>query len=636
MWRQLLNDLYRIGEWLQATFSPLLERIANWLFAITKPAAKARLYVRDGLILALIGWILFRHWDIVGVTGFASIRDQVGGSWVAKLLGVMIVGVPLYFLKVVLVFFLPDSLRTWLFWMMPYFLARYAASRYLEDIYEISDALQSMKEGLKVAQEFLLRAAFARGYGRVRERKTFPCRLLLRLRPVLCPTEEECLNWGRSRQYGRIKVSLARRFWDFLRGAPTGCPHTLAIVDGEVKDRRSPLLLIGGPGYVFISTDSAALFEKPDGTPRVLGPTTRRLHLIEGFERVRRIVSLRDHQITLSVNARSRDGLPIDIKDVQLLFGIYRGGRKLTTKEPYPFAKMALDHLVYGERAGTGSERRELLSSSRLLTNAMRNMARSELANFIRSQTVVEFLASVSYGDLKVLEEEYQQIKAEMVLPQASKAEKISPPPLPAPPDFVWRPEIGARFDQMVNEGADGRRALQRGVGLQWIGLGAWHTPVTSIIDSHLEAWKISVGNMLRSAPGVLAQLERERQVSFFAERVRTMLGKFQNEAAFPSSWRQVTLLRYFVNWLEWGALVRYGGIAHAPAAWRSTATYLRSLLPRANEENLNLMTNFANTLEADAPEASKPVQGGDTADTSEHKASDSEEGISGGDLGAD
>ncbi len=584
MWRQFLDDLYSIGRWLRAFPSQLLERVANRLFAITKPAGMARLYVRDGLLFALIGWIFFRHWDIVGSTGFTNIWNQVGGSWAAKLLGVMIFGVPYYIIKVAMVFFLPDSMRLWLLFVLPYFLALYAATRYLEDIYEVSDALRSTEEGFQVANEFLLRAAFAHGYGRVRERKTLFCRLLGSLRPAICPTEEECLNWGRSRQYGKARVSLARRLWDFWRGAPTGCPHTLAIVGGEIKDRRSPLLLIGGPGYVFISTDSAALFEKPDGTSRVLGPTTRRLHLIEGFERVRRIISLREHQLTTSVSARSRDGLPIEVKDVQVLFGIYRGGRQPTAKEPYPFSPTALEQLVYDERAVPVTDRWEQLSSSRLLTNAMRNMANSELANFIRSQTVVEFLASVSYGDLNHLREEYRQIVAEMALPRTSTLEEAPPPALPTPPDFVWRPEIGARFDQMVN-GREGKKARQRGVGLQWIGLGAWHTPVTSIIDSHLEAWKISVGNMLRSAPGVLAQLERERQISFFAERVRTMLGTFQNQGDLTPRQRETALLRYFVRWLEWGALVRYGGIAHAPAAWRQVANYLRSLVAHDVDE---------------------------------------------------
>jgi len=588
LWQQLVEKLYAAGWRLRSLPSLVVEGIIEKVFAITKPAGMTRLRVRDALIFVVILFILLWHWDIVRVTGFGYYWHQIGGSWFAKILGVLIFGVPRYFGKLIAVFFMPNSMRLWLLLILPYFLGRYAAVRYLEDIYEVSDALKSTKAGLKVAQEFLLRAIFAHGYGRVREKRTGLCRVVGWIYPAFCPTMEECIEWEQTCHAQGTNGKSKSRWSELGFGCrvPRGCSHVLSIVGGEIKDRQSPLLLIGGPGYVFISSDSAALFEKPDGTSRVLGPITNRLHLIEGFERVRRIVNLREHKMTLSARARSRDGLPIEVKDVQILFGIYRGGRKPDKKAPYPFAPMALEQLVYNERATPVSDRWEQLASSRLLTDAMRAMARVELLKFIRSQTVVEFLASVAYGDVEQLSKAYREVATELAGVQLAPPEEQQEtlPPLPAPASFVWRPDIGALFDQMVN-GPSGQRARQRGVGLQWIGLGAWHTPVTKVIDQHTEVWRISVENMLRSSPIVLAQLERERRVSAFVERVRTLLGWFQNSEGQPPAQRERVLLDYFVRWLEWGALAYSNETGEVPDDWQAAIAYLRTLLLRTPDQ---------------------------------------------------
>ncbi len=579
--REMLSRLWRdfalFNEWLKALPKRSMEGLLNRLFVINKPAGLKRASARDLFFFAVAVWILAAHWETVSHTGFLEIWHAVQGSVVAKILGEVIFGVPFYMRKLIIIFLLPDSLRVWLPVLLSYLLGWYVAARYVEDVFEVSDALKDRAEGLKVAQEFLLRAAFAHSYGRVKEQSTFACRLLGRLRPIVCPTEEECLSWGRSRQYG-VKVPFLRRVWDFLRGAPVGCPHTLAIVNGEVKERRSPLLLIGGPGYVFMSTDSAALFERVDGTPHVVAPTTRRLELIEGFERLRRIVSLREHQMTLSANARSRDGIPIEVKDVQLLFSIYRGGRKPTEKEPFPFYPPALEQLVYGEMASQVVDRQQALASSRLLTNAMRVMARSELTRFIRSQTVVEFLASVAPMDMETLQTFYRELARETAAPHDQSAPIL--PTLPQAPHFVPRPRIAERFDALAN-GPEGARARQRGVGLQWIGLGAWHTPVDKVIDQHVEAWRLSVTNVLRSSEAALNQLRRQRHLSAFTEYVRELLAWFQSTEGEAPQTREVVLLRYFVRRMEVAALAQYGSVALAPSEWRRAIAYLQSLLPR-------------------------------------------------------
>jgi len=553
--RQFVSDIKSTILWALSWLSQPAQRALERFLTVDKTWGLRRSAIRDLGLACVIGWILLDHWPTEAA----------------------LLATPHNFLKVALVFLLPDSLLILLLAILTYYLAKYVAMRYVEDIYEISDALRSREEGLKVADEFLLRAAFAHGYGRVKEKKTLGCRLLGRLRPLICPTEEECLRWGRSRQYG-VRIPLGRRFIDFLRGKPLGCPHTLAIVGGEVKDRRSPLLLVGGPGYVFVSADSAAFFEQPDGSGKVVSPTQKGLYLMSGFERLRRVVSLQEHKMTLSLRTRSRDGIPIEIQDVELLFTLYRGRRTPTPDSPYPFSESALRRLVYSEMASPLTDRWEALASSRLLTNTMRSAARSTLSNFIRSQTVVEFLASVSPADWDTLETTYRQLAEDFKPPQKSIDLISSPLPHPAAPNFIPRPKIAERFHAFLNS-EQGQSARLKGVGLEWIGLGAWYTPVAKVIDQHLDAWRLSITNVLRSSPLALQQLEHQRRTSAFVEYVRELLAWFQKTQGETIPQRQYALVKYILDRLEFVALTRYGGINHAPAAWRRAARHLNSLL---------------------------------------------------------
>jgi len=443
----------------------------------------------------------------------------------------------------------------------PYEFAKYFAARYIEDVHELSllfwereagqeanprPSVKALRDGLKTAEDFLIEAALAWKYGRVQERKRFPCALLFRLRLLLCPTEQECFNWAKRRVYEpqqplTLKYVL-KYLWDWLvRGKPIGCPHILAIVDGEAKDPYSPLLWIGGPGYVFISADNAVLFELKDGSWRVLEPTIKRLHLIEGFERVRRIVSLREHTSTFNISARTRDGIRITARDVRVLYRIYRGGRPSTPARPYPFVPQAVRSLVLEERAVPVSNRWGRLSSSVMVANSLANMTRSEFSRFIRSQTLVQLLASVFPPDMEMLREMYREIAEELV------AEAQVPPlqgmlPLPTPPEFFPHNAIVEKFDAMVN-GPEGEVARRRGVGLHWIGVGTFDPPIERIPQRHMEAWRISVENMMRQAPVVLRTLERQRWASTILHNVERAVRAFHETAEKVGTRRAVFAL---------------------------------------------------------------------------------------------
>ncbi len=550
MWEQFVVDLHRLMMWLEALPSRLVGRILDRFFIMTRPDGKKRLLLRHFALLLVVGWIAFKHWDIVSHPPFDVYWNRVGvveGAWFARVVVVFIAGTIAYFLRLIAVFLSPDSLRLLLLVVLPYYLALYMASRYLEDIYELGAVLQDQKAGLEAATLFLRRAAFSHNYFR--------------------PKRSGGSLRGRQ---GNTASALA---------ALEASLPVLSIVEGEVSNRRSPLLLIGGPGYVAISADSAALFEHPNGTPRVLGPTRGRWHQIEGFERLRRIVNLRDHQLTLSVSTRSRDGIKIRVEDVQVLFSIYRGGRHSSQREPYPFMPGAVERLVYNERGDSSMERWERLASSRMLASTMRSMARAEIVSFIRSQTLVQFLASVLPTDVAALEETYRELLAEMQAEASRMQISLAPPADPAPGQFVWRSQVAERFDALVN-GPHGNRARQRGVGLKWIGLGAWQTGVDKVLKDHLDAWRLSVRNMMRGSPKALRQLEWERRISTLVQFARELVASFQQSDGAALE-RQLALLRYYAHRLDVALDLHYGSLEDAPASWRRASQRLHSYLPR-------------------------------------------------------
>lgn len=550
-----------------AAFGRWLDSYLNRVFAINRHAGINRRRFRDLFFLidfAIVFWMqrqVLLDLEPLGKL-FLRFLQKPGYPYIVKVLAFAIAA-PFYYLwsNVGPALKDPKSLVVLILAFFPYEFAKYFASRYIEDVYELSllfwkrgggeganprPNVKSLRDGLKTAETFLTEAALSWKYGRVQERKRFPCTLLSRLRLLLCPTEQECFNWAQRRVYEpqqplTLKYIL-KYLWDWLiRGKPIGCPHILAIVDGEAKDPYSPMLWIGGPGYVFISADNAALFELKDGSWRVLEPTVKRLHLIEGFERVRRIVSLREHTSTFNISARTRDGIRITARDVRVLYRIYRGGRHSTPTRPYPFVPQAVRALVLEERAVPVSDRWGRLSSSVTVANSLANMTRSEFSRFIRSQTLVQLLASVFPPDMEMLQDLYRKIAEELV------AEAQVPPlqgtlPLPTPPEFFPHDAIVERFDAMVN-GPEGEVARRRGVGLHWIGVGTFDPPIERIPQRHMEAWRISVENMMRQAPVVLRTLERQRWASTILHNVERAVRAFHETAEKSGTRRAVFAL---------------------------------------------------------------------------------------------
>ncbi|HET6846680.1 MAG TPA: hypothetical protein VFH29_07585, partial [Anaerolineales bacterium] len=95
-----------------------------------------------------------------------------------------------------------------------------------------------------------------------------------------------------------FELKDSRVAWRFVSRLVSGtAPELLHLHGGKVadSDRTSPSLQIGGPAIVLTDDETAALFEKPDGTPRVVGPTSASSRngrsaagvWLDGFERLR-------------------------------------------------------------------------------------------------------------------------------------------------------------------------------------------------------------------------------------------------------------------------------------------------------------------------------------------------------------
>lgn len=323
------------------------------------------------------------------------------------------------------------------------------------------------------------------------------------------------------------QVSIARDF--IIQVALTGNQKHIRISGGEVpeEDRNSPIYLIGGPGKVLVELDSVALFEKADGRPHVIGPTVKGKAVLDGFERFRDALDLRDQYTEpLKVNSRSLDGIPISAADVRLVFSIFRDGKKPTIEMPHPFSEKAVEALVYGKSARVtigGPYPSELPAS---WVGAIQGMIRGELGGFMSKHKLVEYLASIGRPETQQAQQREEEIVAvgKNVL---SDEDMLEPRPVPPPPDFQPRHVLSNLFSQFA-EGFT-QKASQRGLELHWIGVGTWKPPNEIVLKKHVEAWNLSLENLARGSKNALDSLKKEAYLQQVLRIIQTIpLARFQ------------------------------------------------------------------------------------------------------------
>jgi hypothetical protein len=313
-------------------------------------------------------------------------------------------------------------------------------------------------------------------------------------------------------------VSVAREFiWGV---ALSGSKETIRISHGEISEanRQSPTFLIGGPGKVIVDLDSVALFEKPDGTPRIIGPTGKEpgaRATLDGFERFRQAIDLRDQYVDLrdqdpksqSVRSRSLDGIPVTATDVRLMFSVYRGGAKPTSNLPYPFSKEAIEQIIYQSISRVTPELPNPSTYEFSWVFRMIGLIRSELGAFMSKHKLTAYLANIGMPEL-----EQRKQREESIVQQVQILTQDQNPLLPdeqrSVPEFQPRHKITSLFTRFADEFT--KRARGSGVELHWIGVGTWDTPIGIVPDKHLEAWRLSNENLYRESAEELGRLQKE------------------------------------------------------------------------------------------------------------------------------
>lgn len=247
----------------------------------------------------------------------------------------------------------------------------------------------------------------------------------------------------------------------YLRGAAFGLGYdTLNIAQSKLAllNRNSPMLRIGGPGYLQVHLGYAAVMETAAGLPRVYGPDQRRF--IHGFERLRDVIDLRDQLKELDeVNAVTADGIEVRAGDVQMVFRVYGGDQERSLQVPYPYTEAAIRRLVYGRSVGEEGP----LDWSDELTQ----LAADEIRSFVGDLTLEAFLA---------------------LQPEAAGADAAAA--ASGGTFHIPRRKLTERFHTEQARA----RLRERGLELDWVGVGTWE------IGSPESGHQISIGKTIVGA----------------------------------------------------------------------------------------------------------------------------------------
>ena len=344
------------------------------------------------------------------------------------------------------------------------------------------------------------------------------------------------------------------------------------------EDRHSPTFLIGGPGKVIVDLDSVAMFEKPDGTPHIIGPTSkepRARATLDGFERFRQAIDTRDQYVELrdqdtksqSVKSRSLDGIPITATDVRLMFSVYRGGIKPSAGNPYPFSKESIEQLIYQATSRVTPELPNPSTYEFSWINRMIGLIRGELGTFMSKHKLTAYLASTGVPELEKIQRREERISEEIqkIVPTDQDLADAKEPK--SPPEFQPRSRVSNLFTQFAEDFT--KKAQSNSVELHWIGVGTWKTPIEIVPEKHLEAWKLSNENLYRESPDVLGKLEDEailhKTITLIQDVPIAAHLKAITEEKEPKKAMRLLLLAYHQQLLEAAEFMRAKGEAVPP-----------------------------------------------------------------------
>jgi len=351
-----------------------------------------------------------------------------------------------------------------------------------------------------------------------------------------------------------VGVKVARDFiWEV---ALSGSDETIRIQQGDISEehRLSSNYLIGGPGKVIVDLDSVALFEKPDGTPHVIGPTGKEhggKATLDGFERFRQAIDIRDQYVDLrdqdrkaqSVKGRSRDGIPITATDVRLMFSVYRGENPQKTDQfPFPYSREAIEQIIYKASSKVTPDNENPSAYEFSWTSNMIGLIRGTLGNFMRERKLSDYLSSIGKPEFERAKRSEEAI-AEQVqrLTQQADKEEEGNKPKPAP-EFTFTPryEITNLFSEFT-EGFS-KSARTNGVQLRWIGVGTWKTPpeIDVVSEKHFEAWQLSQKNLKEGSDEAMKGAQNNARLDRLVSLIKSVpLEAFDELMSFGRRYRK-------------------------------------------------------------------------------------------------
>jgi len=319
--------------------------------------------------------------------------------------------------------------------------------------------------------------------------------------------------------------------------------YQIHIENAQVRseDQTSPIYRIGGPGKVLINLENAVVFEKINGSPRIVGPTTEKPIELESFERIRKIIDLRDQTAKLDISARTLDGIPIEIKDIRLIFSVFRNPNQVSITKPYPFNEESIYWLVYQQGPGPW-------------TTSLIDMVRTELTNYINHHLLSELLSSPGSPEINLLLQNQNKIakkirknwahtrryKVNRVLIRKLKIDSPNNKPIYYKKTHVNNKRYSKLF---INKGGNIPKLIPRtalsnlfyenltssfqskaqkyGMRLEWINVGTWHSSSKIVPEQYINAWKISSENALKLNPKVLSAIFTQNRKQNLAKNIQ-------------------------------------------------------------------------------------------------------------------
>ncbi len=123
------------------------------------------------------------------------------------------------------------------------------------------------------------------------------------------------------------------------RFGQSGFGPWMRVEKGTVTQNKECVLSsTGGPGHLIVYHDSAIVLEQAGRLTRIEGPGYVKL---ESFERIFGIVDLRPKRWVRTVNAMTKDGIPISW-DAEIHYQVADNGQEPSEQSPFPLSKDAV------------------------------------------------------------------------------------------------------------------------------------------------------------------------------------------------------------------------------------------------------------------------------------------------------